>query len=138
MPNQEDKFWRDIARKLRQDLLLRPLSMKEAEEEYEAAESVELPDEKLDAIIEAAVAGEHAVWDNEPDPTAWTSELDTSEVESDVRQLNRNLSDEKDAEADELVEKHRRETFEEDDEEDDKEDDEEDGDNSSGAEDFSS
>ena len=126
MPNQDDKFWRDIARKLRQDLRLRPLSKEESEKEYEAAEPVRLPDEKLDAIVGAAVSGEHAVWDDEPDQTSWASELDTSEVASDVRQLNRNLSDEEDAEVDELVEKHRREAFEEDDEKD--------GNNSPGAE----
>ena len=62
MPNQDDKFWADIAGKLRRVLRLHELTQEEAEQEYEAAEEVPLSDERIDAIDDAAVSGEPAVW----------------------------------------------------------------------------
>lgn len=120
MANHDDKVWRDIASHLRRDLRLRPLSMEEADKEYDAADAVPLSEGRLEEMVDAAMSGEHAIWDASPDAASWTSEFDATELESDVRQLNRNLNneEEKDADVDDLLDQHRREALADDDEED--------------------
>jgi hypothetical protein len=114
MPNQEEKFWSDIVGQLRRALRLRELSQEEAKREYKAAEEIALSDERIDAIVGAAVSGEHAVWTTEPQVESWPADMDTASIEDQVRQLNRNLG-EADDQVDELIDKHRREVFEDDD-----------------------
>lgn len=111
MPNQDDKFWGDIAGRMRRALRLRELSKEEADREYEAAESMPLSDERTKSIVQAALNDEAAEWSNVTDENSWNTEVSPHEIAEQVFQLNRNRRRDEDKEVDERIERHRREAF---------------------------
>lgn len=109
MPLDENRQ-ADLVRRVRRALRLGELTPEQAQAEYDAAEPVELTEAEINRIVSHAVESE-PVSEAEPfEVTDWTPDLNTTSVESDVFQLNRNPGDD-DAEVDERVEQHRREAF---------------------------
>lgn len=108
MANKGDKFWSEMAGRLRRALHLDPLTMQEAEEEYRAAEDKPIPDETIYAIMQSVCSGEETPFPHRDRDLEGTHE---SNIEDQVLQLNRNQGEE-DAEVDELIEKHRRKALE--------------------------
>lgn len=119
MPSQDDRFWGDVAGKIRRALFLRPLTKKEAEQEYEAADAMPLSDGEIDSIVESVVNGAVNVTAADAQPE-WLSDSDCQDLESQVLQLNRNKREDKNNGVDELVEQHRREAFSDNEQEHDK------------------
>lgn len=112
MPNEASNDYTELARRLRRALRMDELTPERAQAEYNAAEPVDLPEATIDELVNGAF--EEAASAEEPtfDVTEWTPETDTSDVASDVYQLNRNEG-EPDPEVDELIDKHRREALDE-------------------------
>lgn len=113
MPHEPNHEHTELARRLRRALRLEELTLEQAQAEYDAAVPVELLDTKIHALVEGAFA-QHQQFNDLPfEIHEWTPETDTSEIESDVYQLNRNEG-EPEAEVEDLIEKHRREALGED------------------------
>ena len=112
MSNDANHEYVGLARRLRRALRMGELTPEQAQAEYEAAEPVELSDATIDALVGNAFELETRAEKPAFEVTVWSPETDTSDVESDVYQLNRNEG-ELDPEVDELVEKHRREALDE-------------------------
>ena len=113
MPSDARHEYAKLARRLRRALRMGELTPEQAQAEYEAAEPVEIPEAQIDALVNGALEAELPAEPPTFEVTDWSPDLDTSDVESDVFQLNRNKG-EADPEVDELVERHRREALEED------------------------
>ena len=111
MPNQDDKFWGDIAARMRRALWLRELSKEEADREYEAAESMPLSDDRIKSMVEAAMNDEAAEWTAQANEPSWEAESCVSGIAEQVFQLNRNRDKDEDEEIDDRIEQHRREAF---------------------------
>jgi hypothetical protein len=110
MDANPDKFWNDLAEAFRREMGLRPLSADEAQAELDGAPCIPLSEEEINNLVEGAMSGELAVWDQSPDPS-WLTEEDTSEIESGVLQVNRNPGEE-DPEIDAQIEELRRKALE--------------------------
>lgn len=106
MPDENDRFWGEMASKLRRAMKLHPLCPEESETEYKAAERRPLPDGDLDAIVHSIVSGRDD-WKEAQGEETWSDGTDAADIEDQVLQVNRNLGDE-DPEVDERVEEHRR------------------------------
>lgn len=111
MPDENDRFWGEMAPKLRRAMKLHPLCPEESEKEYKAAEQRPLPDGSLDAMVDSIVSGRDD-WNESQDEQPWS---DGADIEDQVLQVNRNLGEE-DPEVDERVEEHRRKALGQDDE----------------------
>lgn len=104
MPDETEKFWSEMARKLSRAMDLHPLCPKESEQEYFAAEERDLPQDKLDEMLESVVSGRDD-WNQPPDSPQW---LESGEAVHDREfQFNRNLGEE-DPEVDKRVDELRR------------------------------
>ncbi len=89
MSSDADKYWHDIAGKLRKKKGLSPLTPQEAEAAFDAAPEIPLSDDHIRSIVESVKSGELTTW--EPLPNLdWTDELDLQTVEDGVGQLFRN------------------------------------------------
>ena len=121
MPHEPNHEHTELARRLRRALRLGELTLAQAQSEYNAAVPVELSDAHIDALVEGAFAQQQEHGDLPFEICGWTPEADTSDIESDVYQLNRNEG-EPDTEVEDLIEKHRREALGEDTSGDDSED----------------
>lgn len=111
-PNDADRDYAQLVRRLRRALRLGGLTPEQAQAEYEAAQPIELSGTEIDALVERAFALGDRSDDNRYGEAEWTPESDISEVASDVFQLNRNEG-KPDPEIDELIEKHRRQALDE-------------------------
>ena len=112
MPNEANHEYTELARRLRRALRMGELSPDQAQAEYDAAVPAELSDAKIDALVDGAFEQASPASERPFEVREWTPETDTSDVESDVYQLNRNEG-EPDPEVDDLIEKHRREALDE-------------------------
>lgn len=112
MAHEADHEHAEITRRLRRALRMGELTPKQAQAEYDAAIPAELSDAKIDALVDGAFEQASPPSERPFEVREWTPDADTSDVESDVYQLNRNEG-EPDTEVDDLIEKHRREAFDE-------------------------
>jgi hypothetical protein len=109
MTSDADKFWDEVAGKLRRAEGFCVPNPKDLEAELDALEAEPLTDEQVDEMIQAATSGELATWTPLPD-LEWTGEGEPSDINDEVLQLNRNLGEE-DPEIDELLDRQRREAL---------------------------
>lgn len=110
MPNDASQEYTELARRLRRALRIGELTPAQAQAEYDAAEPAVLPEATIDDMVARAFEEHDDIQEPTFEKTEWTPDTDTSDVESDVYQLNRNEGD-ADPEVDELIEKHRREAL---------------------------
>lgn len=98
MSDEADRFWDDVAGKLRKVKGLCPLTPEEAEAAFDAAPEIPLTPDEVESIVDAVTSGELASWDPLPDADA---EADPSfgEVNEQVLQVFRHEGEE-DADAD--------------------------------------
>lgn len=113
MPHETNHEHAELARQLRRALRMGELTLDQAQAEYDAAVPAELSDATIDALVHGAFEEANPASKLPFEVREWTPETDTSSVESDVYQLNRNEG-EPDPEVDDLIDKHRREAFGED------------------------
>lgn len=106
MPDENDRFWGEMASTLRRAMKLHPLCSEESEKEYKAAERRSFPDGDLGAMVDSIVSGRDD-WNGSRDEQPWSDGADTANIENQVLQVNRNLGEE-DPEVDERIEEHRR------------------------------
>jgi hypothetical protein len=109
MTADADRFWKDVAGKLRKAEGFCVPAPSELEAELDSVEQEPLTDAQIDTMVQAAMSGELATWTPMPD-LDWTEDGETRRVMEDVMQLNRNLGHE-DPEIDELLDRQRREAL---------------------------
>ena len=109
MTSDADKFWDEVADKLRRAEGFCIPTPEELKAELDALEAEPLTDDQVDEMVRAATSGELATWTPLPD-LGWTGEGESSDISDEVMQLNRNLGDE-DPEIDELLDQQRREAL---------------------------
>lgn len=110
MPTDASHEYAKLAHRLRRALRMDELTPEQAQAEYDAAEPADLPEATIDALVHGAFEESEAVEEPTFEVTQWTPSTNTSYVEHDVYQLNRNEG-EPDPETDELIDKHRREAL---------------------------
>lgn len=117
MSSDADKYWHEIAGKLRKKKGLGPLTPSEAEAAFDAAPEIPLSDDQIQSITDSVSSGELTTW--EPTPNLdWTNEVNLEEVEEGVGQLFRNEGD-RDPKTDKAEEELRQELLDDDESEDD-------------------
>jgi hypothetical protein len=100
MSSEADRFWDEIAGKLRKKKGFCPLTPKEAEAAYNAAPDVPLPGDRIASIVRAATTGETER--EAPEPAAeWEEDDQVSEVAGQAHQLCRNKGDNSDTDQEE-------------------------------------
>ena len=109
MTSDADRFWDEVADKLRKAKGFCVPAPKDLQIELDAIERDSLTDDEIDAMVQMAVSGELATWTPMPD-LEWTEDGETNRIVDDVMQLNRNLGDD-DPEIDELLDQQRREAL---------------------------
>jgi hypothetical protein len=109
MTSDADRFWEEVAKKLRRAKGFSIPTPEEAEAELDAAEEEPLTDEQINGMVEAAVSGELAAWTPTPD-LSWMGETNDSTIEDELFALNRNRGEE-DQDVDEILEEQRREAL---------------------------
>jgi len=67
MISDDDKFWHDVAGKLRKAKGLCPPSPDEADAAFDEAKEIPLSDDQIKSIVESVTSGEMTVWDPVPD-----------------------------------------------------------------------
>src|SRR5262245_42695498 len=67
MSDDADRFWDDVAGKLRKVKGLCPLSPEEAEAAFDAAPEIPLTPGEVESIVDAVTSGELTLWDPVPD-----------------------------------------------------------------------
>jgi hypothetical protein len=70
MSSDDDRFWDDVAGKLRKAKGLCPPTPEEAEAAFDEAPEIPLSDDQIDSIVESVTSGEVTPWDPAPD-TGW-------------------------------------------------------------------
>ena len=98
MSDDADKFWDQVAGKLRKVKGLCPLSPEEAEAAFHAAPEIPLSPGEVDSIVDAVTSGELVSWDPVPDDDGET-DPSFGEVDEQVLQVFRHEGED-DAEAD--------------------------------------
>jgi hypothetical protein len=107
MSTDSDRFLKDDLERLRRQKGLCPLTPKEAEEELKAAPEHPLSPAETDSLLEKVTSGDLTDWEVAP-TLDWANDVNTTDVEQDVLQLNRhpgNSNPEIDALIDELRKK---------------------------------
>jgi hypothetical protein len=103
MSSDADKFWEDVAGKLRKKKGLCPLTPEEAERAYNEAPEIPLSPELINSMVESITSGKQASL--EPDPEEeWDDDPAFAEVDEQALAVYRNQGEEdpetKQAEAD--------------------------------------
>lgn len=115
MSDEADRFWEDHARDLRRKKGYCALTPEEAQKELESLDDHPPTKEEMDEInklVDAVTSGNVESWTTAPE-FADLDGTDTTEIEEDVLQLNKNAG-EGDEDTDELLKKLRRESLTED------------------------
>ncbi len=111
MTSDADRFWDQIADKLRRAEGFCVPSPEELQAELDAIEAESLTEAQIEAIVDAAVSGELIVWTS-PDEPEWAESGETNRIREDALQLNRNPGvPEEDPETNQLLEQQRREAL---------------------------
>jgi hypothetical protein len=93
MNSDPDKFWNDVAGKLRKAKGLCPLTPTEAEAAFDDAPEVPLSAGEIDAIVESVTSGDPASWEPVSTPD-WEADPATDDIAEQALQLHRNKGDE--------------------------------------------
>jgi hypothetical protein len=80
MSSDADKFWEDVAGKLRKVKGLCPLTPEEAEKAYDEAPEVPLSPELINSMVESITSEEQLHWDAGPDED-WDDDPAFAEVD---------------------------------------------------------
>jgi hypothetical protein len=89
MSSDADKYWDDIAAKLRSLKGLCPLTPEEAEAEFDAAPEIPLSDEQIRSIVDSVVSDELPSCEPEPE-LDWSPEREHEAVGEAVGEMYRN------------------------------------------------
>lgn len=98
MSSDADKFWDEVAGKLRRLKGLCPPTPEEAEAAFDSAPDMPLSEAEIDSIAESVISGELTSWDPVPSQD-WDDDPAVAQVGEEARQLFRNEGEE-DPEAD--------------------------------------
>lgn len=93
MSSDADRFWEDLAGKLRKKKGLCPLTPEEAEKAYDEAPEVPLSPELIESMVEAITSGEALSWEPTPD-AEWNDDYAFSDVDEQALALHRNQGEE--------------------------------------------
>ena len=88
-----DKFWENVAGKLRKKKGLCPLTPEDAEKAYNEAPEVPLSPELINSMVESITSGELTSWDLISDEE-WNDDPAFAEVEEDALAVCRNQGEE--------------------------------------------
>jgi hypothetical protein len=105
----ENNFWSDMVGRMRRVLGLAPSTPAEADRQMREVQPAPMSKSELDALLHAALASAPPSV-RVPDAPSWEPEEETSHIEEDVLQLNRNRG-EAPGGRDELTERLRREAL---------------------------
>ena len=91
MRDDDDKFWKVAAAKLRRALKLNQLGAVESQQEYAAADEVDVPEDSLNAMVDSVVTGSDDWSGSTPEPEEdWSDDAGLTMFRDAALQLNRN------------------------------------------------